>query len=76
MNEYDLECFKKEFTLLSGFNHPNIVHVFDLKEDDSAVYLIMEYLNGETLSSELDRTFKETGKRVFDEEIAKDIMVK
>jgi serine/threonine protein kinase len=76
MNNYDFECFKKEFILLSELNHPNIVHVFDFKEDESAVYLIMEYLNGESLTMEMERMYKETGSRVYDEEDAKDILVK
>lgn len=76
MNQYDLECFQKEYKLLSGFNHPNIVHVYDYKENDEAVYLIMEYLNGETLTAEMDRMQKENGSRVYDEEDAKDIVVK
>lgn len=76
MNNYDFECFKKEFMLLSELNHVNIVHVFDFKEDDSAVYLIMEHLNGESLTMETENLFKETGSRVFDEDDAKDILVK
>lgn len=76
MNNYDLECFKKEFMLLSKINHANIVHVFDFKEDESAVYLIMEYLNGESLTKEMETLYKETGSRVYDEEDAKDIIVK
>lgn len=76
MNKYDLECFNKEYKLLSNINHPNIVRVFDFIEDEEAAYLIMEYLNGETLTSEMDNLYKQSGKRIFDEEDAKYILVK
>lgn len=35
-------------------NHPNVVTVYDLERDDEFYYLIMEYIDGVTLSKALD----------------------
>jgi len=43
------EKFKKEAQLLSSLNHPNIVRFFNYVENDSGVFLIMEYVDGMTL---------------------------
>ena len=76
MSSYDLECFSSEFDFLSKINHPNVVRVFDLKEDDKAVYLIMEYLNGQSLALELENAFSETEAVGLEEEEAKGIFLK
>ena len=76
MASYDLKCFSKEFDFLSKITHPNVVKVFDLKEDDKAVYLIMEYLNGQNLALELEIAFAESEGAGLDEEHAKEIFLK
>jgi serine/threonine protein kinase/Tfp pilus assembly protein PilF len=37
-------------------SHPNIVSVYDIVEDGSSVYMVMEYIEGESLASFLDHT--------------------
>lgn len=76
MNSYELQCFREEFKLLSQINHPNVVKVFNLKEDAEAVYLVMEYLNGPTLTAQLERVFTETNGMGFDEDEAREIFLK
>lgn len=76
MGSYDIKCFLKEYDLLSNITHPNVVRVFDLKEDDKAVYLIMEYLNGKNLASELEEALAETEGAGLDEEHAREIFLK
>jgi serine/threonine protein kinase len=41
--------FKNEAATLSQLNHPNIVMLFDYLEEEAALYLIMEYVEGKTL---------------------------
>lgn len=41
--------FIKEARTLSKLNHPNIVHVLDLFEDNNTAYYVMEYLDGGSL---------------------------
>jgi serine/threonine protein kinase len=76
MNSYELQCYREEFELLRKINHPNVVKVYDLKEDKDAVYLIMEYLNGPTLTDYLVQIFDETEGQGFDEEQAAEIFAK
>jgi serine/threonine protein kinase len=76
MTTYDMKCFVDEFEFLSQINHPHIVRVFDLKEDDKAVYLIMEYLNGSTLASQLEQVVSENDGLGFSEEHAQEIFLK
>jgi serine/threonine-protein kinase len=42
--------FLDEATLASKLQHPNIVHSYELCQDDDALYLAMEYLPGQPLS--------------------------
>jgi serine/threonine protein kinase len=41
--------FKNEAATLSQLQHPNIVILFDYLEEEEALYLIMEYVEGKTL---------------------------
>ena len=76
MNKYDLDCFKHEYELLQQFTHSNIVRVFDYIEDESAVYLVMEYLNGSSLMEDLQVQLSKNSGQPFDEEEGLDIFVK
>jgi serine/threonine-protein kinase len=37
-------------------SHPNVVSVFDIVEEGKSVYVVMEYIEGESLASYLDHT--------------------
>lgn len=76
MNTYEVQCYRDEFELLKKINHPNVVRVFDLKEDADAVYLVMEYLNGPSLTTQMEQVYMETGGKGFSEEQASDILAK
>lgn len=43
--------FLREAEVISGLEHPNIVHVIDFGEENGAYYIVMEYLAGPDLSN-------------------------
>ena len=57
-NEEIKTRFKNEASTLAHLQHPNIVGLFDYLEDETGMYLIMEYVEGAELS---DHIAKVTG---------------
>ncbi|MBN2351566.1 MAG: protein kinase [Spirochaetales bacterium] len=55
----DIERIRKEGLILSKLNHPNIVTVHDLVEENGVFYLIEEFLEGVTLREYLDECIEE-----------------
>jgi Tol biopolymer transport system component len=47
--------FEREARLIASLNHPHICTLHDVGREGDIEYLVMEYLEGETLSSRLDR---------------------
>jgi eukaryotic-like serine/threonine-protein kinase len=47
--------FEREARLISGLSHPNICALFDVGHEGEIDYLVMEYLEGETLEDHLIR---------------------
>ena len=45
--------FEREAKAISSLNHPNICHLYDVGEQDGVSYLVMEYLEGQTLADRL-----------------------
>jgi eukaryotic-like serine/threonine-protein kinase len=45
--------FEREARAVSSLNHPHICHLYDVGEQDGAAYLVMEYLEGESLADRL-----------------------
>jgi len=54
-DEDRLRRFKLEAQSASALNHPNILTVYDIGEDDQSPYLVTELLEGESLSDRLKR---------------------
>ncbi len=54
------ERFEREARTVSSLNHPNICTLHDIGSQDGIDFLVMEYLEGETLADRLsgDRTLK------------------
>ena len=50
-----LARFEREARLLASLNHPNIAAIHGLEEDGGHSYLILEYVEGETLAQHLGR---------------------
>ena len=49
------EKFKKEAQRIRKLNHPNIVKIYDLFEENDTYYYIMDYIDGESLAERLNR---------------------
>ena len=49
------ERFGREARAISQLNHPNICTLFDVGEQDGIDYLVMEYVEGETLAERLTK---------------------
>jgi serine/threonine protein kinase len=49
------ERFIREACATARIDHPNIVDIYDVGDERGSVYLVMEYLRGETLSERLER---------------------
>ncbi len=50
-----LERFEREAKTLAQLNHPNLAGIHGVEEQDGAKYLVLEYVEGETLADRLDR---------------------
>jgi len=47
--------FEREARLAARLSHPNVVRVFDVGESDGRPFIVMEYVEGDTLADELVR---------------------
>src|ERR1700674_3267472 len=49
------ERFEREAKTIASLNHPHICTLFDIGQQDGADFLVMEYLEGETLAQRLQK---------------------
>ena len=54
-DEYMLERFRNEVRIARRISHPNVCRVYDIGQTEGQVFLSMEYVDGEDLSSLLRR---------------------
>jgi Tol biopolymer transport system component/predicted Ser/Thr protein kinase len=47
------ERFEREARAISSLNHPHVCHLYDVGVDRGTTYLVMEYLEGQTLADRL-----------------------
>jgi serine/threonine protein kinase len=50
-----LERFRREARAAAALDHPNVMQVYDFREEDGMSYLVMEYVEGPTLQQLLHR---------------------
>ena len=67
------ECIQNEISIMKRLNHRNIISLKDLIETNNHYYVIMEYCNGDTLSSCLEK-YKKLYHKGFSEETVQHIM--
>ncbi len=58
--------FQREALSASSLSHPNIVEMYDVGEDNGMYYIVMEYIEGETLKQLLKRRGKLTLSEAID----------
>ena len=51
--------FREEAAVVAQLRHPNIVQVFDFNRDGDDFYMVMEFVDGETLRDRLNRLHAE-----------------
>jgi serine/threonine-protein kinase len=65
-DEDQLERFRREARAVAQLSHPHIVSVIDAGEDDNRPFIVLEYVEGETLKDRIRRM----GRLPVDEAIA------
>ena len=60
------ERFVREARLAAALSHPNLVAVYDVGEEDGLPYIVMEYVEGETLAELMARTGPMQPERAVD----------
>lgn len=55
LKEEFIEKFRREAEIIASLNHRNIVKVYDIEEIYRTIFIIMEFLEGETLENMLKR---------------------
>lgn len=61
-----MEKFEDEARVMAKFNHPGIVQVFDIFEENGTAYLVMEFLKGQTLGKRIEKQGKLPAREVQD----------
>ncbi len=50
-----LERFKREAQIVARLEHPNIVPIYDFSDHDGVAYLVMKFVEGQTLKARMDQ---------------------
>lgn len=51
-----IQRFKREAIAVAKLNHPNIVNIYDIGEENGMYYMVMEFVDGNTLSNVINET--------------------
>ena len=62
-----------EISFLKDINHPNIVHLIELKDTEEKLYIVQDYCNGGELSKFLEK-YREMNNKGLPEEVVQHIM--
>lgn len=63
MDEEFIKKFRRESLAAASLSHPNIVGIYDVGEEDGIYYIVMEYVQGQTLKEYINKN----GKLKYDE---------
>ncbi|MEZ0230768.1 MAG: protein kinase [Planctomycetota bacterium] len=56
LSEKKIERFNTEARSMAQINHPNVVHVFDVRHRPELVFIVMEFIEGESLLRKIEKT--------------------
>ena len=65
-NEYVIQSAIAEANLIKSLDHPSIVRITDIIENDDVIYIVEDYIEGETLASVLKREGEQPQERVIE----------
>jgi serine/threonine protein kinase len=51
----NVERFEREAEAAAALNHPNIVTIHEIAEEDEQTFIVMEYVNGDSLRTKIDK---------------------
>ncbi len=61
---YQLNAFISQAEFLKRLNHPSITRIYDIGENENIAYIVMDYIQGETLQKILDTYGPQPGSTV------------
>ena len=68
MGEPEIQSIVTEIEIMEKIDHPNVVKLYDLKEDDEYLYMVLEFMAGGSLRDRLLEE-KKKHKKLSEEEI-------
>ncbi len=66
-----MNLMRQELAVSEQLEHPHIVRVLDLIEDDYNIYIVMEYINGGHLLDFFTRAYEDTRVSITEKEVGR-----